>query len=153
MSGMPFSRGIAALVAGILAGFMCSAASATPEATVLNRAQIDRVLSSLGPRPPTNREVIHGEHYSVKVAMLDHRSGPAEFNGQEDRVFIVLDGVGAVCVADRTAEKAAKGTKTLAGCKALPMRAGSVITVPRGTSYQMQAPRSKVEFLVVRVIS
>lgn len=150
---MPFGRGIAALLAAILAGFTCSGATAQPEATVLNRAQIDRLLATLGPRPPTNREVIRSEHYSVKVAMLDHRSGPAEFNEQEDRVFIVLDGVGAVCVAQGSTRKTPNGMQTLAGCKPLPMRAGSVITVPRGTAYRMQAPRSKVEFLIVRVIS
>lgn len=137
----------------LLAAITPSPASADAEPAVLNHAQIETLLASLGPRPPTNREVIRGEHYSVKVAIVDHRSGPAEFNEREDRIFIVLSGSGAVCVKSHLHTKRANMDQRVAGCTPLAMRAGSVIAVPRRTFYRMQARQSKVEFLVVRVIS
>jgi hypothetical protein len=126
------------------------------QARVLSKGEIRQAAHSLPAIPPTNRQILTEDHYAVKVAKLDHRTGPGELHRTEDRIFFGLKGSATVCTGGSLLEPKVVDTgesqgSGLAGCTPLAIRPGSVISVPRGTGYQMQAPLSKVEFLVVRI--
>jgi mannose-6-phosphate isomerase-like protein (cupin superfamily) len=141
------------LVFGLIAGSLPMCAQ---QAESLSREQIRAAIDTLPTKPPTNREVVHAQRYAVKVAMVDHRDGPAELHRSEDRVLYVLAGDGAVCVGG-TMQGAhdLSGTEaqasTLEGCRRIAMLPGTVVSIPRGVPYQLQARATKAEFLVVRV--
>jgi len=126
------------------------------QARALSAAEIAKAFQSIPATPPTNREVLTEAKYAVKVAMLEHRKGPGELHETEDRLFFVLKGSGAVCAGGTLATPKSIAphelqAPDLPGCLALPMQPGSVISVPRGTPYRMEAENSRVEFLVVRI--
>lgn len=141
------------LVCALIAGWLPACAQ---QAESLSGEQVRAAIDALPTRPPTNREVIHAQHYAVKVAMVDHRDGPAELHRSEDRVLYVLAGDGAVCVGG-TMQRAhdLSGTEAqapaLQGCRRIAMLPGTVVSIPRGVPYQLQARATKAEFLVVRV--
>ncbi|HEY4356820.1 MAG TPA: hypothetical protein VGN16_13805 [Acidobacteriaceae bacterium] len=126
------------------------------QARVLSSAEIAKAFQSIPSVPPTNREVLTEDKYALKVAVLENRRGPGELHETEDRLFFVLKGSGAVCAGGNLAAPKSIAPHELQGpdlpgCVALPMQPGSVISVPRGTPYRMEAEKSRVEFLVVRI--
>ncbi len=134
-------------------------APATPvfcQARALSQDEIQQALHAIPAVPPTNRQILAEEHYAVKVAKLDHRTGPGELHQAEDRIFYGLKGSATVCAGGQLVEPKSIGAgeaqgSGLPGCTPFALTPGSVISVPRGTAYQMQAPLGKVEFLVVRI--
>jgi hypothetical protein len=134
---------------------LTAALPAAGQARILSSESLEEALRSLPVAPPTNREVLAEKHYALKVARLDHRAGPGELHRNEDRLLYVLRGSASVCTGG-----ALSHTRNLAlgelqgdleGCSPLPMAPGTLVSIPRGVPYRMQAPSSTVEFLVVRV--
>ena len=126
------------------------------QAVSLDAAQIQDAIRALPKHPPTNREVITANHYGVKVAVLEHRNGPAELHRCEDRVMYVLHGEGSLCTggtmqSPKDLSAAEAQAPALAGCTPVAMVAGTVISVPRGVPYQLHAEKTRVEFMVVRI--
>jgi mannose-6-phosphate isomerase-like protein (cupin superfamily) len=147
------SRHMRLLVTAIFA--LAFVPAACGQARILSPESVEDVLRSLSPVPPTNREVLTEAHYAVKVARLDHRSGPGEMHRNEDRLLYVLRGAASVCAGGELAQAhdlaPGESQGQLSGCKPLSMSPGTVVSIPRGVPYRMQAPDSEVEFLVVRV--
>ena len=134
---------------------VCTAAGAQ-QAVALDSKQIQQAIANLPTHPPTNREVVTASHYAVKVAVVDHRNGPAELHRSEDRVLYVLHGQAEVCTggtmkAPRDLSPTEAQAPELVGCTRMPMAPGTVISIPRGVAYQLRSNETRVEFLVVRV--
>lgn len=132
----------------------CSAGA--QQAVSLDAKQIQQAIASLPAHPPTNREVITAAHYAVKVAVVNHRNGPAELHRSEDRVFYVLRGQAEVCTggtmrSPHDLSPTEAQAPELVGCKPLSMASGTVISIPRDVPYQLRAAETHVEFLVVRI--
>jgi mannose-6-phosphate isomerase-like protein (cupin superfamily) len=126
------------------------------QAFSLDAKQIEQAIHDLPTHPPTNREVITADHYAVKVAVVDHRNGPAELHRSGDRVLYVLHGRAELCTGgtmktphDLSPTEAQ--APELDGCTSMSMTPGAVISIPRGIPYQLRAVGTRVEFLVVRV--
>lgn len=134
---------------------VCSAAGAQ-QAASLDAKEIQQAIANLPTHPPTNREVITASRYAVKVAVVDHRNGPAELHRSEDRVLYVLHGQAEVCTggtmkAPHDLSPTEAQAPELVGCTRLPMAPGTVVSIPRDIPYQLRARGTRVEFLVVRI--
>ena len=146
-------RNLSALA--ILLSLSCAVLSAA-DARNFTAEQLRQAIEALPKTPPTNREVLAENHYAIKVAVIDHRSGPGEVHETEDRVFYVLEGSSELRVGGsldhprRIAPAEVQGT-TLKGARTIQLAPGSVVSVPRGTPYQFAAPASRISFLVVRI--
>ena len=143
------------LVGGILC-LLVSSSARGQQAVSLNAAQIQEAIQALPTHPPTNREVITAGHYGVKIALVHHRSGPAELHRSEDRVMYVLSGEASLCSGGtmqtpKDISPTEAQAPSLAGCTPTAMAPGTVISIPRGVPYQLRAEKTRVEFIVVRI--
>lgn len=108
--------------------------SEAPQA--LHARQVQEAIRNLPTAPPTNRIVIEKRRHAVKAARVEKRVGPVEMQRDEDRVLYVLEGSGVLRTgADPYRDEA--------------MLPGSVLSIPRGSRYQIRAENSSVTFLVV----
>jgi len=131
-------------------------AARAQQAVALDAKQIQQAIADLPTHPPTNREVVTASHYAVKVAVLDHRYGPAELHRSEDRVLYVLHGQAEICTGGtmktpRDLSSTEAQAPELVGCTRMPLAPGTVISIPRSVPYQLRGNGTRVEFLVVRV--
>jgi mannose-6-phosphate isomerase-like protein (cupin superfamily) len=118
--------------------------------------QVREAIHNLPKTPPTNRELIVEEHYVVKVARVENRNGPFELHRDQDRVFYVLEGkatmrTGGKLIDPKQLSISEWRADSADGYRELPLKAGSVLSVPRGVAYQIVAAGTDVKFLVVAI--
>ncbi|MFN0121587.1 MAG: hypothetical protein ACKV2V_13925 [Blastocatellia bacterium] len=129
------------------------------QATHFTAADIERAFQSIPTKPPTNKNIIEQQHYTVAVARVAGRNGPVELHRDSDRVFFVKAGKALMRVGGRLTNaqeiepgewRSADG-KGYSEFRAEQMAAGSIISVPRNVPYQLIAQQGDVSFTVVRI--
>lgn len=137
-------------VVGALASVLSAA-----QPTVLLPEQMAQILRDLPTIPDGNRTLVEAPHHRVIVARVANRDGDPEYHAASDDVFYVLSGraklrLGGQLIQPREDPPGEFTAKASRGWKEVPLAAGSVISVPRGTVHQVLARGADVTYLVFK---
>lgn len=125
---------------------------------LLTAADWARVCEALPANGPSTRDLARNPQFSVAVGRLRARDGRPEQHLRAARIFVIRQGTGLLRIGGVLSdpELVAPGEllgsdATYFGYELVPLEPGTIVSIERGTAYQLLANEADFSFLVIRI--